>query len=148
MAARIFIRSSPVGKKQIQCLKQMTTAMPVWQLSPPIRKLSTSFITLRLGRKRKLSLCFAVEESESPVAAAQVEDSSQDIEKNIIASLADTRGNRVDERMARKKTERFTYLVAAVMSSFGITSMAVFAVYSRFAWQMEVCILYVMHRAL
>ena len=42
------------------------------------------------------------------------------------------------EKLARKESERFTYLVAAVMSSFGITSMAVFAVYCRFSWQMEV----------
>lgn len=42
------------------------------------------------------------------------------------------------EKLARKKSERFTYLVAAVMSSFGITSMAVLAVYYRFSWQMEV----------
>lgn len=39
--------------------------------------------------------------------------------------------------MARKRSERFTYLVAAVMSSFGITSMAAMAVYYRFHWQME-----------
>ncbi|KAI5348708.1 hypothetical protein L3X38_001595 [Prunus dulcis] len=32
---------------------------------------------------------------------------------------------RVAEKLSRKKSERFTYLVAAVMSSFGITSMAV-----------------------
>lgn len=44
----------------------------------------------------------------------------------------------VAEKVARKKSERFAYLVAAVMSSFGITSMAVMAVYYRFAWQMEV----------
>ncbi|KAK7380366.1 hypothetical protein VNO78_32875 [Psophocarpus tetragonolobus] len=41
------------------------------------------------------------------------------------------------EKLARKESERFTYLIAAVMSSFGITSMAVFAVYYRFSWQME-----------
>ncbi|KAL2334774.1 hypothetical protein Fmac_015987 [Flemingia macrophylla] len=41
------------------------------------------------------------------------------------------------EKLARKESERFTYLVAAVMSTFGITSMAVLAVYSRFSWQME-----------
>lgn len=45
---------------------------------------------------------------------------------------------RVAEKVARKKSERFTYLVAAVMSSLGITSMAVSAVYCRFFWQMEV----------
>jgi hypothetical protein len=41
-------------------------------------------------------------------------------------------------RAARKQSERRTYLVAAVMSSLGITSMAAAAVYYRFAWQMEV----------
>ncbi|XP_064945101.1 beta-carotene 3-hydroxylase 2, chloroplastic-like [Musa acuminata AAA Group] len=42
-----------------------------------------------------------------------------------------------EERMARKQSERRTYLIAAVMSSFGITSMAVASVYYRFSWQME-----------
>ena len=45
---------------------------------------------------------------------------------------------RVAERKARKLSERRTYLVAAVMSSLGVTSMAVAAVYYRFSWQMEV----------
>ncbi|KAK9103708.1 hypothetical protein Sjap_020962 [Stephania japonica] len=44
---------------------------------------------------------------------------------------------RVSEKLARKRSERYTYLVAAVISSFGITSMAVAAVYYRFWWQME-----------
>ncbi|PWA53704.1 beta-carotene hydroxylase 2 protein [Artemisia annua] len=43
----------------------------------------------------------------------------------------------VEEKMKRKKNEKFTYLVAAIMSTFGITSMAVMAVYYRFSWQME-----------
>lgn len=46
--------------------------------------------------------------------------------------------NKVSERLARKKAERYTYLVAAMMSSFGITTMAVVAVYYRFSWQLEV----------
>ncbi|CAH2080354.1 unnamed protein product [Thlaspi arvense] len=41
------------------------------------------------------------------------------------------------EKLVRKKSERITYLVAAVMSSLGVTSMAVMAVYYRFYWQME-----------
>jgi hypothetical protein len=45
---------------------------------------------------------------------------------------------RAAERLARKRSERFTYLVVALMSSLGITSMAVMAVYYRFSWQMEV----------
>ncbi|KAL8134627.1 beta-carotene hydroxylase 2, chloroplastic-like [Apium graveolens] len=122
-APRISLGGSfRLGNAQIQGPKHMTTVNPFWQLeSPP-------FTALSLPRKHKLmTICFAVEETETPVtAAAQVEE---DIETHIIASFTD--------RMARKNTERFTYLVAAVMSSFGITSMAVFAVYSRFAWQME-----------
>jgi hypothetical protein len=39
---------------------------------------------------------------------------------------------RAAERLARKRSERFTYLVVALMSSLGITSMAVMAVYYRF----------------
>ncbi|KAJ8511830.1 hypothetical protein OPV22_002264 [Ensete ventricosum] len=42
-----------------------------------------------------------------------------------------------EERMARKQSERRTYLIAAMMSSLGITSMAVASVYYRFSWQME-----------
>nr|AOS51477.1 beta-carotene 3-hydroxylase [Calamus jenkinsianus] len=45
--------------------------------------------------------------------------------------------DRTAKKMARKRSERLTYLVAAVMSSLGITSMAVAAVYYRFYWQME-----------
>ncbi|KAK1617862.1 hypothetical protein QYE76_023379 [Lolium multiflorum] len=38
---------------------------------------------------------------------------------------------------ARKETARRTYLVVAVMSSLGITSMAAAAVYYRFVWQWQ-----------
>ncbi|KAM0926723.1 hypothetical protein ACQ4PT_003699 [Festuca glaucescens] len=51
--------------------------------------------------------------------------------------IAAAAGMAVSERKARKESERRTYLVAAVMSSLGITSMAAAAVYYRFAWQME-----------
>lgn len=55
----------------------------------------------------------------------------EEIERGLSAA-------RLAEKLAKKKSERFTYLVAAVMSSFGITSMAIMAVYYRFSWQMEV----------
>lgn len=58
------------------------------------------------------------------------EEEDEEIEREISTV-------RVAERVARKKSERFTYLVAALMSSFGVTSMAVLAVYYRFSWQME-----------
>ncbi|XP_051226018.1 beta-carotene hydroxylase 1, chloroplastic-like isoform X2 [Lolium perenne] len=38
---------------------------------------------------------------------------------------------------ARKESERQAYLLPAVMSSLGITSMAAAAVYYRFAWQWQ-----------
>lgn len=44
---------------------------------------------------------------------------------------------RVTEKLARKRLERHTYLVAAIMSSLGISSMAAMSVYYRFSWQME-----------
>ncbi|XP_015571716.1 beta-carotene 3-hydroxylase, chloroplastic isoform X2 [Ricinus communis] len=45
--------------------------------------------------------------------------------------------SRVERKLARKKLERFTYLVAAILSSTGITSIAAMSVYYRFSWQME-----------
>ncbi|XP_016898856.1 beta-carotene hydroxylase 2, chloroplastic isoform X3 [Cucumis melo] len=45
----------------------------------------------------------------------------------------------VEEKMRKKKAEREGYLIAAIVSSFGITSMAAIAVYYRFSSQiMEV----------
>lgn len=45
---------------------------------------------------------------------------------------------RVAQRLERKRLERNTYLVAAFMSSLGVTSAAAMAVYFRFSWQTEV----------
>ncbi|BFG31776.1 hypothetical protein CerSpe_180500 [Prunus speciosa] len=44
---------------------------------------------------------------------------------------------RVAQRLERKRSERNTYLVAAIMSSLGVTSAAAMAVYYRFSWQTE-----------
>lgn len=45
---------------------------------------------------------------------------------------------RTERRLARKRKERNAYLVAAVMSSLGVSSAAIMAVYYRFSWQMQV----------
>ncbi|XP_048140896.1 beta-carotene hydroxylase 2, chloroplastic-like isoform X2 [Rhodamnia argentea] len=45
--------------------------------------------------------------------------------------------SRVAEKLARKQLDRQAYLVAAIMSSLGISSMAATSVYYRFSWQME-----------
>ncbi|KAJ1299013.1 hypothetical protein BS78_01G498800 [Paspalum vaginatum] len=62
-------------------------------------------------------------------AAASSDDGGDDAAEALEQAVA--------ARAARKQSERRTYLVAAVMSSLGITSMAAAAVYYRFAWQME-----------
>lgn len=80
-------------------------------------------------------MCFVLEKEELKCQLGTISDEvSEEREKEIIR---DMRAAKLAEKLARKKSERFTYLVAAVMSSFGITSMAVLAVYYRFSWQME-----------
>ncbi|EXB37306.1 Beta-carotene 3-hydroxylase [Morus notabilis] len=44
---------------------------------------------------------------------------------------------RTEQRLARKRKERNAYLVAAIMSSLGVSSAAIMAVYYRFSWQMQ-----------
>ena len=87
-------------------------------------------------RRTNFAVCFVLEEQKqsAPQIVNLVEEESEDVRDPQILIPA-----RVAEKLARKRSERFTYLVAAVMSSFGITSMAVMAVYYRFSWQMEVC---------
>lgn len=80
-------------------------------------------------------MCFVLED-EKVMSIEESEEESNGVGRAL--SLAESVAEKVAEKMARKKSERFTYLVAAVMSSFGITSMAVMAVYYRFAWHMEV----------
>ncbi|XP_015080044.1 beta-carotene hydroxylase 2, chloroplastic isoform X2 [Solanum pennellii] len=87
---------------------------------------------LRSRRKPSFTVCFVLEDEK---LKPQFDDEAEDFEKKIEEQILATR---LAEKLARKKSERFTYLVAAIMSSFGITSMAVMAVYYRFSWQMEV----------
>ncbi|GMI71599.1 beta-hydroxylase 1, BETA CAROTENOID HYDROXYLASE 1 [Hibiscus trionum] len=89
------------------------------------------------GARRKMSFAvrFVVEnerQKQSGPLPQMVEQGSEDVSDSQILIPAP-----VSEKLARKRSERFTYLVAAVMSSFGITFMSVMAVYYRFWWQME-----------
>ncbi|XP_023635435.1 beta-carotene 3-hydroxylase 1, chloroplastic isoform X2 [Capsella rubella] len=111
---------------------------------PLLRSFSSDF-RLRLPKSSALSLpslrfkgfsvCYVVDERRqfSPIEndeRPEESTSSTAIDPEYLAL-------RLAEKLERKKSERFTYLIAAVMSSFGITSMAVMAVYYRFSWQME-----------
>lgn len=94
---------------------------------------------LRLGRRRSpnLTVCFVLEDEKlRGIQESEEGEASGGVGRAI--SLAESVAEKVAEKMARKKSERLSYLVAAVMSSFGVTSMAIMAVYYRFAWQMEV----------
>ncbi|XP_059629192.1 beta-carotene hydroxylase 2, chloroplastic-like [Cornus florida] len=109
--------------------KPTSTLTPTSLFSISIRRFDT---ILRSRRKPTLTVCFVVENEKlnTRIETEAEEESSEEIEKQISAA-------RVAERQARKRSERFTYLVAAVMSSLGITSMAILSVYYRFSWQME-----------
>lgn len=112
--------------------KPNSITLPACLLSLPIRRGGDA--ALRFGRRKTTTVRFVVGDKISTQVGNGDEgegEGEEEIGKQILAG-------RVEVKTARKKSERFTYLVAAVMSSLGITSMAVMAVYYRFAWQMEV----------
>lgn len=119
----IYFRHSPfLGPKPISTTPYVPHISP---FSPNLDSI------LRSRRKPSFTVCFVLQDEKlKPQFEVEAEDIEKKIEEQISAS-------RLAEKLARKKSERFTYLVAAVMSSFGITSMAVMAVYYRFSWQME-----------
>ncbi|CAI0414641.1 unnamed protein product [Linum tenue] len=75
------------------------------------------------SRLRGLSAEAAINETSSNITSKRSSSSSSSSSK--------------EGRLARKETERLAYLVAAMLSSVGITSMAAIAVFSRFSWQLE-----------
>ncbi|XP_042037874.1 beta-carotene hydroxylase 2, chloroplastic-like [Salvia splendens] len=86
-------------------------------------------------KKPNLTVCFLLKNeklTELEIRDAAENQSGGEAEEERIASAA-----RLAEKLSRKESERSTYLIAALMSSLGITSMAAAAVYSRFSWQME-----------
>ncbi|KAL2920764.1 Beta-carotene 3-hydroxylase chloroplastic [Bienertia sinuspersici] len=111
----------------------------------------TSFLYRRLpvfrsnSRHKSLTICVVLEEREFSSFESQTipTTSGKHDDDAILTKLVTQNHDRqisaahLSDKLARKKSERFTYLVAAVMSSLGITSMAIMAVYYRFYWQME-----------
>ncbi|KAH7513887.1 hypothetical protein FEM48_Zijuj11G0030300 [Ziziphus jujuba var. spinosa] len=79
--------------------------------------------------KRTTCLSAVDKKTEDTVQILKSKDINESETRIIIPKVA--------ERLARKKSERYTYLVAAIMSSLGVTSAAIMAVYYRFSWQME-----------
>ncbi|XP_006829074.2 beta-carotene hydroxylase 2, chloroplastic [Amborella trichopoda] len=89
-----------------------TERLGVWLLCPPKRRRV-------LGRG--FTVCFVMEEQR---------------EKEKFQGVVVARED-VPEKIARKRSERHAYLLAAVLSSLGITTLAAAAVYYRFAWQFQ-----------
>jgi beta-carotene 3-hydroxylase len=98
---------------------------------PPIRHQSFLHYGTKVPRKTSLAVCFVVEDQTKP-SSAHIENQQEEVPKDVNENQIST--PRVAERLERKRKERVTYLIAAVMSSLGITSMAVMAVYYRFYW--------------
>nr|UGC13065.1 LhBCH2 [Lilium hybrid cultivar] len=98
-------------------------------------------MAIQMGRRRKrdVAVCFVVGSPAGGGDAATAAAEGDDVEEEtatVEVSVAEGE-NRAVNRAAKKQSERRAYLVAAMMSSLGITSMAVAAVYYRFSWQME-----------
>lgn len=124
-----FMRSSSLLRPQPTCLSHSSRSF-----APSLSGSCAGFHAPR--RKTLLTVCFVLEDLKgSP--HVETETASREDSPDAATRPDQVPSSRAAERLARKRSERFTYLVAAVMSSFGITSMAVMAVYSRFAWQME-----------
>ncbi|XP_040987957.1 beta-carotene hydroxylase 2, chloroplastic-like [Juglans microcarpa x Juglans regia] len=87
----------------------------------------------RSWKAKNLRLCLVMEKKTEDVIQVEKENTveSADNIKNQVAA------SRVTERLARKRSERYTYLVAAIMSSLGVTSTAAVAIFYKSSWQME-----------
>ncbi|CAB4292916.1 unnamed protein product [Prunus armeniaca] len=123
MAAGHFAATTPKPIRLIQSSYLLAKPNPTIFFPPSNLRHQKSALHYRARRK----LCFTV--------YVVMEDQKQSTHLEICTEKAQEAANsqipivipsvRVAEKLSRKKSERFTYLVAAVMSSFGITSMAV-----------------------
>lgn len=104
--------------------------LPASLFLPPITRQNYDLFQ-GVRSKKGISVCFVLEETKQTV---HVQDHAEEVSEEVKDQILTPRAA---QRLARKRSERLTYLVAAVMSSFGITSMAVMSVYYRFHWQME-----------
>ncbi|OIW12530.1 hypothetical protein TanjilG_04694 [Lupinus angustifolius] len=116
--------------KPYSLLRASNPLLPKPSSSPTFLRTCFSYSTIMLKSPTRkintLTVCVLMDDPK------QDEQEEQEQESQVFVV-----SERVAEKLARKKSERFTYLVAAVMSSFGITSLAILAVYYRFSWQLE-----------
>lgn len=91
-----------------------------------------------LRKKNCLNIFMVMQQTRNENENEAIEKSDTEKISDSIKGYNHVTLSRVEERLARKKLERTTYLLAATLSSLGISAMAIMAVYYRFSWQMEV----------
>ncbi|OEL37627.1 Beta-carotene 3-hydroxylase, chloroplastic [Dichanthelium oligosanthes] len=126
--ARLVAAPFPVAASRARGLQPAASgsrAAPRLALAAPLS------LWVRAAARRAVPARVGVAADDEAIVGGEAADDGEGDAEAEAARLA------VAERAARKQSERRTYLVAAVMSSLGITSMAAAAVYYRFAWQME-----------
>ncbi|KAL5214978.1 hypothetical protein ABZP36_004130 [Zizania latifolia] len=102
------------------------------------RALPFSLLTRSLRRRGLETVtCFVPPDAENQQALAPAPPTLPVLVPSLEEEAAAAAARRIAERRARKLSERRTYLVAAIMSSLGVTSMGIAAVYYRFHWQLE-----------
>ncbi|KAG2681068.1 hypothetical protein I3760_11G127700 [Carya illinoinensis] len=132
MATGVSVTSSSIADR----FKQRTFRIPRPNSRPIPYELRLTLPT-RLQRKnwkaKSLRLCLVMEKKTEDIIQVEKENTvdSADNIKNQVAT------SRVTERLARKRFERYMYLVAAIMSSLGVTSTAAVANFYKLSWQME-----------
>ncbi|XP_077245502.1 beta-carotene 3-hydroxylase 2, chloroplastic-like [Tasmannia lanceolata] len=131
ISAAATIRVSRFGRNAFLRPKPTSAGCENYFLFNPIRPLDGIFPP-RMRKRKNLTVCFVMHDKkeEGFIKGDENKEEEKPGSNRILTG-------RAAERFAEKKSERFTYLVAAVMSSFGITSMAIAAVYYRFSWQFE-----------
>ncbi|XP_050227024.1 beta-carotene hydroxylase 2, chloroplastic-like [Mercurialis annua] len=108
-------------------IAQFSLLIPKFSNSITIQNLSCKKQSVSLREKQSLTVCYLM-------AKKTGDDEKLEVVNEITKKPVNLR---VETRLARKKLERLTYLVAAILSSVGVTSMAAMSVYYRFSLQME-----------
>ncbi|KAL1136861.1 hypothetical protein V6Z11_A12G267700 [Gossypium hirsutum] len=102
---------------------------------------NSTVVCVENGRKRnELNVCMVLQQRRKNLESEkEIMINNSDAIKSYEAfnHVSQIKLSKSEERLAKKKFERTTYLLAAILSSLGISSMAIMAVYCRFSWQME-----------
>lgn len=133
MATGASVTSYAITHRSKQKIYQIpipfSKSIPYW-----LRITSTNQLHGKSRKNNSFRVCLVMEKKAEDVIQVGKENavkSAESIQNQVAAS-------RLSERLARKRFERYTYLVAAIMSSLGVTSMAAMSVYYRFSLQIEV----------